>query len=144
MAVTAVSVKHQCAETTSSALGRGNFCPSCRQASVYLLWCSVFIGVPWPINNDGILLMKRVPQNFCSHSTQNGRGLRTPQAGEILAKRLSVASETVLASLTAIASPVLDRGGSRRPCFQWWDPSVRSRTIAAKPLPLRRLNSQRG
>src|SRR6266849_1291833 len=55
IAVTAVPSVYQCADTHRMALGFGIDLPSWRQASVYWLRSSVFIGLPWPKNTTGIL-----------------------------------------------------------------------------------------
>src|SRR5258706_482322 len=55
IAVTAVPSVYQCADTHRMALGFGIDSPSWRQASVYGLRSSVFIGLPWPKNTTGIL-----------------------------------------------------------------------------------------
>src|ERR1051326_3645624 len=57
MAVTAVAPKYQCAEITSSARGRGSCCPNARHAFVYPFVSSVFIGLPWPTNKAGSLVI---------------------------------------------------------------------------------------
>ena len=54
MAVTAVALMYQCAETTRTALGRGTDAPKARQAWVQRLSSSAFIGLPWPKNAAGI------------------------------------------------------------------------------------------
>ena len=46
MAVTAVALTYQCAETTRIARGRGTALPNARHASVYRLRSSAFIGFP--------------------------------------------------------------------------------------------------
>src|SRR5437868_3555774 len=53
IAVTAEALMYQCAETTRIARGLGTSAPNVRQASVYRLWSSAFIGVPWPKNAVG-------------------------------------------------------------------------------------------
>src|SRR4051812_24783849 len=54
IAVTAVALMYQCAETARIARGRGNDVANPRQASVYALCSNAFIGVPWPMNAAGI------------------------------------------------------------------------------------------
>ncbi|GIJ29946.1 hypothetical protein Vqi01_51080 [Micromonospora qiuiae] len=54
MAVTAVAPMYQWADTTRIARGRGTDCPKARQADVYRLSSSAFIGLPWPKNTAGI------------------------------------------------------------------------------------------
>src|SRR5690242_16172049 len=54
IAVTAVAPKNQCAETTRIARGRGSCRPKSRHACVKPFCSSVFIGLPWPMNNAGI------------------------------------------------------------------------------------------
>ncbi len=46
IAVTAVALMYQCAETTSTARGLGTASPKARHASVYRLVHSAFIGLP--------------------------------------------------------------------------------------------------
>src|SRR5215207_1085535 len=58
MAVTALALMYQWAETTRMARGRGMLAPKALQASVYRLWSSAFIGLPWPKNTAG---MRRLP-----------------------------------------------------------------------------------
>jgi hypothetical protein len=57
MAVTAVAPIYQCADTTSSARGRGSWLPSARHPSVNPFRSRVFIGLPWPMNSAADLLM---------------------------------------------------------------------------------------
>src|SRR6476646_1502423 len=65
MPVTAVAPKYQCAETTRIARGRGSLRPRSRQAMVKPLRSSVFIGLPWPMNNAGMRpLVIAAPSNF--------------------------------------------------------------------------------
>ena len=54
MAVTAVALMYQCADTTRIARGRGAARPKACQAWVYRLVSSAFIGLPWPMNTAGI------------------------------------------------------------------------------------------
>ena len=54
IAVTAVPRVNQCAEIARIALGLGTFVPRLRQASVYRLRASVFIGLPWPKKMTGM------------------------------------------------------------------------------------------
>src|SRR3954447_20187169 len=54
MAVTAVALMYQCALTTRIARGRGTDSPKPRQAAVYRLSESAFIGLPCPKNAAGI------------------------------------------------------------------------------------------
>src|SRR5512142_1625183 len=54
MAVTAVALRYQWAETTRIALGRGaTEAPKARHAAVYRLSSRVFMGLPWPMNAAG-------------------------------------------------------------------------------------------
>ena len=61
IAVMAVACTNQCAETTRMARGRGTDRPNARQASVYRLRSSAFIGLPWPKNAAGMTLMEASP-----------------------------------------------------------------------------------
>src|SRR4051812_8371306 len=54
MAVTAVALMYQWADTTRIARGRGTAAPKARQAWVYRLSSSAFIGLPWPRKAAGI------------------------------------------------------------------------------------------
>ena len=54
MAVTAVALMYQWADTTRMARGRGTSTPNDRHASVYRLWSRAFIGVPCPKNAAGM------------------------------------------------------------------------------------------
>lgn len=54
MAVTAVAFMYQWALTTRIARGRGTAAPKARQAEVYRLTSSAFIGLPWPKNAAGM------------------------------------------------------------------------------------------
>ena len=54
MAVTAVALMYQCADTTRIARGRGTARPKACQAWVYRLVSSAFIGLPCPMNAAGI------------------------------------------------------------------------------------------
>jgi hypothetical protein len=54
IAVTAVPRMYQCADTAKIAFGLGSDSPRRRQASVYWLWTSVFMGLPCPKNTAGI------------------------------------------------------------------------------------------
>src|SRR4051812_15800749 len=56
IAVTAVPLMNQCADTARMARGRGNAAPRSRQAWVKAFISSVFIGEPCPMNAAGILL----------------------------------------------------------------------------------------
>src|SRR5215204_1452791 len=55
IAVTAVALMYQCALTTRIARGRGAARPNARQAAVYRLTSSAFIGLPCPKNAAGIV-----------------------------------------------------------------------------------------
>jgi hypothetical protein len=57
IAVTAVALMYQCAETTRMARGFGTAAPNARQASVYRLVSRAFIGLPCPMNAAGIDVM---------------------------------------------------------------------------------------
>jgi hypothetical protein len=57
IAVTAVALTYQCADTTRTARGRGTAWPKARQALVYRLTSSAFMGLPWPKNAAGIVVM---------------------------------------------------------------------------------------
>src|SRR5690606_14367137 len=48
IAVTAVALMYQCADTTRMARGRGTEAPNARQAAVKRLCSSAFMGEPWP------------------------------------------------------------------------------------------------
>src|SRR5690348_15697691 len=61
IAVTAVALMYQCAETTRIARGRGTAAPNARHAAVYRLCSSVFIGLPWPMNAAGIRICSMLP-----------------------------------------------------------------------------------
>src|SRR3954452_8056322 len=54
MAVTAVALMYQWADTTRIARGRGTAAPKARQAWVYRLSSRAFIGLPWPRKAAGI------------------------------------------------------------------------------------------
>ena len=58
--------ENQCAEIARITLGLGTAAPSRRQASVYWLRASVFIGLPWPKKMTGIraspVLLIRAPR----------------------------------------------------------------------------------
>jgi hypothetical protein len=54
IAVTAVALMYQCAETTRMARGRGTDEPKLRHAWVYRLSSKAFIGLPCPRNAAGI------------------------------------------------------------------------------------------
>ncbi len=54
IAVTAVPRTYQCADTARIARGRGVRSPNARHASVCRLRSSVFIGLPWPRNTQGM------------------------------------------------------------------------------------------
>jgi hypothetical protein len=53
MAVTALALMYQCAETARMARGRSRAAPRARQLSVYRLRSSVFIGLPCPMKIAG-------------------------------------------------------------------------------------------
>src|SRR5690349_1906656 len=55
IAVTAVALTYQCADTARIARGFGADAPKPRQASVKRLRSSAFIGLPWPRNAAGIV-----------------------------------------------------------------------------------------
>src|SRR5688572_859594 len=55
IAVTAVAPMNQWAETTRMPRGRGRLRPSLRHIRVYALLSSVFIGLPCPMNSEGIV-----------------------------------------------------------------------------------------
>src|ERR1041385_2617045 len=57
IAVTAVAPMNQCAEITRKARGFGSCKPIERHASVKPFTSNVFIGLPWPINKAGIVIM---------------------------------------------------------------------------------------
>src|SRR2546421_12065599 len=54
IAVTAVALMYQWADTTRITRGRGTVCPNARHAAEYRLTSSAFIGLPCPKNADGI------------------------------------------------------------------------------------------
>src|SRR3954470_12567407 len=54
MAVTAVALMYQCAETTRIARGRGTASRNARHAGVWRLWSRAFKGLPWPRKAAGI------------------------------------------------------------------------------------------
>src|SRR5580658_1241765 len=54
MAVIAVALVYQWAETARMARGRGSVRPSAAHDSVYRLRSNAFIGLPWPMNSTGI------------------------------------------------------------------------------------------
>src|SRR5512142_2421799 len=55
IAVTAVALRYQWAETTRTARGRGaTEAPKARHAAVYRLSSRVFMGLPWPMNAAGV------------------------------------------------------------------------------------------
>lgn len=54
MAVTRVPRVYQCAETASTARGRGNAAATERQPSAYRLRLIPFIGLPWPTKRTGM------------------------------------------------------------------------------------------
>jgi hypothetical protein len=54
IAVTAVALVNQCADTTRIARGRGIAVPKARHDSVVRLRSSAFIGLPCPKNTAGI------------------------------------------------------------------------------------------
>jgi hypothetical protein len=54
MAVTAVALMYQCADTTRIARGRGTARPKACQAWVYRFVSTAFIGLPCPMNAAGI------------------------------------------------------------------------------------------
>src|SRR5664280_171653 len=55
IAVTAVALMYQCAETTRIARGRGTAWPNALHAEVYRLVSSAFIGLPWPKKAAGMV-----------------------------------------------------------------------------------------
>lgn len=55
--VTAIALIYQWAEIARMARGRGSESPSCCQASVNLLISIVFMGLPWPMNTLGIVVI---------------------------------------------------------------------------------------
>ena len=61
MAVTAVALMYQCADTTRMARGRGTAAPNARHASVYRFVSSAFIGLPCPKNAAGIAVVTLPP-----------------------------------------------------------------------------------
>src|SRR4029453_15383314 len=54
IAVTAVALMYQCADTTRMARGRGTERPNARHAEVYRLLASGFIGLPCPKKAAGM------------------------------------------------------------------------------------------
>src|SRR6188474_1695551 len=55
MAVTQVPGRYQCAETATTARGRGSARPMAAQASVYVLRWMAFMGLPCPKKNAGMV-----------------------------------------------------------------------------------------
>ncbi len=58
IAVTAVALTYQCAETIRIARGRGTEAPNDRHASVKRLRSSAFIGLPWPRKAAGMATLR--------------------------------------------------------------------------------------
>ena len=90
IAVTATVGTYQCAETIRMARGRGKEAPMARQASVYRLRSSAFMGLPWPRKAAGMWVMasmrggyaaavdggrERVEQTFPTLAGSAGRGI---------------------------------------------------------------------
>src|SRR6185437_15457035 len=60
IAVTAVALIYQCADTTRIARGRGTDSPKARHADVYRLVSNAFMGLPCPMNAAGIVMTSSV------------------------------------------------------------------------------------
>src|SRR5690606_15086279 len=63
--VTAVALMYQCADTTRIARGRSIDSPNVRHARVNRLSSSAFIGLPWPRNAAGRVLMATTLRPNC-------------------------------------------------------------------------------
>jgi hypothetical protein len=73
MAVTAVALMYQCAETARIARGRGTEVPNERQASVYRLRSRAFIGVPCPKKAAGMVVIAGSPASDLQTHVGHGR-----------------------------------------------------------------------
>ena len=77
MAVTAVALTYQWADTIRMARGRGTEAPKLRQASVKRLRSSAFIGLPWPRKAAGMAaLVFMVGSGGCGSAGRAGIGRR--------------------------------------------------------------------
>src|ERR1700712_3778618 len=83
IAVTAVALMYQCADTTRIARGRGTESPNARHALVYRLLCSAFIGFPWPMNAAGMVWGEVVMAPRISRTSERGRTVRRIVAGTL-------------------------------------------------------------
>src|ERR1700712_639422 len=87
IAVTAVALMYQCAETTKIARGRGTDSPKARHAFVYRFVCRAFIGFPWPMNAAGIVWGRVIAPQIRTRK-RDRRGLKElSQEGLLLTRR---------------------------------------------------------
>src|SRR5690606_6383163 len=76
IAVTAVALTYQCADTTRIARGRGTEAPNVRHASVKRLRSIAFIGLPWPRKAAGIRGMVAMEAPRCCGTRSLGQRRR--------------------------------------------------------------------
>src|SRR3954451_6093813 len=79
MAVTAVAPKYQCAEMTRIARGLGTCWAMSRHASVKPLRSRVFMGLPWPMKNAGILVITHRSDLASPQSVRQPFQVRQPE-----------------------------------------------------------------
>src|SRR5450759_1263663 len=114
IAVTAVALMYQCAETTRIACGRGTAWPNALHAEVYRLVSSAFIGLPWPKKAAGMVAVGLLVVSVLTEPPEDGTGASTgaptvscPSAGH----NLTAASKPPLAG--SASSRSLSRRGVR-------------------------------